>query len=478
MNQGTVSAVVVLAAGEGTRMKSATLPKVLHGFAGRSLLQHVLAAAEPLQPEQLAVVVGHRREDVVAHLQDVAAHALAIDQPDQRGTGDAARLALESLAALEGTLLILPGDAPLLTTATLSSLVAAHCAAGAAATLLTSRLTDPNGYGRVIRTADGDVERIVEHRDATPAERAVNEVNTSVYAFDAALLRGALARITADNSQGEYYLTDVIGLLVGDGQRIAAYTVDAAETAGVNDRVQLAAAHRLFDDRRLRELMLAGVTIVDPLTTWVDADVQIEADAVLLPFTDLHGATSIAAGAVIGPQSSLTDTTVGPRSVLERTVARQAGVGADVTVGPFAYLRPGTVLADGVHVGTYVEIKGSSVGSGSKVPHLTYVGDAEIGEGSNIGASTVFVNYDGVSKHRTVVGDQVRIGSDTMLVAPVEIGDGAYTAAGSVITEDVPAGALGVSRAEQKNVKDWVLRRRAGTGSAQAAERAQQETGE
>jgi bifunctional UDP-N-acetylglucosamine pyrophosphorylase/glucosamine-1-phosphate N-acetyltransferase len=473
--QTKVSAAVVLAAGEGTRMKSAALPKVLHGFAGRSLLGHVLAAVAPLNADHLAVVVGHRRDEVLEHLQDLAPEAIAVDQPQQRGTGHATRLALEALSAMDGTVLVVPGDAPLLTTRTLASLVAAHAAAGAAATVLTARLDDPTGYGRVIRTAEGDVARIVEQKDATEIERAVQEVNAGVYAFEAGALRDALGRVTPHNAQGEYYLTDVVGILVGDDRRVAAQAADAAESAGVNDRAQLAEAHRLYNARRVRELMLDGVTVVDPATTWIDAEVRIEADAVLLPGTDLHGDTHVAAGAVIGPQTSLTDTLVGERAVLERTVARQSQVGADVTVGPFAYLRPGTDLADGVHVGTYVEIKGSSVGAGSKVPHLTYVGDAEIGEGTNIGAATVFVNYDGVSKHRTVVGDHVRIGSDTMLVAPVEIGDGAYTAAGSVITQDVPPGALGVSRASQKNVEDWVLRNRSGTGSAEAAEAARQQ---
>jgi bifunctional UDP-N-acetylglucosamine pyrophosphorylase/glucosamine-1-phosphate N-acetyltransferase len=470
--QTEVSAVIVLAAGEGTRMKSTALPKVLHGFAGRSLLGHVLAAVTPLRPQRLAVVVGHRRDEVVEHLHELAPDAIAVDQTEQLGTGDATRLALEALSSLDGTVLVLPGDAPLLTTHTIASLVAAHTAAGAEATVLTARLDDPDGYGRIIRTSEGDVARIVEQKDATEIERAVHEVNAGVYAFEAAALRDALAQVTADNVQGEYYLTDVIGILVRDDHRVAAQVADAAESAGVNDRLQLAQAHRIYNARRLRQLMLDGVTIVDPETTWVDAEVTITADAVLLPGTDLHGDTRIATGAVVGPQTSLTDTVVGERAVLDRTVAKQAQIGAEVTVGPFAYLRPGTELAAGVHVGTYVEIKGSTVGAGSKVPHLTYVGDAEIGEGSNIGAATVFVNYDGVTKHRTVVGDHVRIGSDTMLVAPVEIGDGAYTAAGSVITEDVPPGALGVSRVGQRNVEDWVLRKRAGTGSAEAAERA------
>jgi len=467
-------AVIVLAAGEGTRMKSST-PKVLHRFAGRTLLGHVLAAVGPLGPARLAVVVGFAREAVTAHLAGIAPDAVPVVQAQQRGTGHAARLALDALdgsTALEGTVLVVPGDAPLLTAETLAGLVAAHD--GAAATLLTSELDDPTGYGRVIRDGSGTVARIVEHRDACPDELAVREVATSVYAFDAAALREALGRITTDNSQGEEYLTDVIALLVADGRRVGAITAPAAQTAGVNDQLQLTAAHRAYNERLLSAHMRAGVRVVDPATTWVDATVSLSPDVTLLPSTTLEGATVIAAGAVVGPQATVSDTVIGERAVLDRVVARQARVGADVTVGPFAYLRPGTELAEAAHVGTYVEIKNSTVGAGSKVPHLTYVGDATIGEHSNIGASTVFVNYDGVAKHRAVVGDHVRVGSDSMLVAPVEIGDGAYTAAGSVITNDVPPGALGVSRGQQRNVENWVQRRRAGTKSAEAAQRAQE----
>jgi bifunctional UDP-N-acetylglucosamine pyrophosphorylase/glucosamine-1-phosphate N-acetyltransferase len=303
----------------------------------------------------------------------------------------------------------------------------------------------------------------------------VAEVASGVYAFDAALLRDAVTRLRRDNAQGEEYLPDVVSILRADGHRVAAVIAPELETAGVNDRVQLAAAHHAYNLRLLEQHMRAGVTVVDPATTWVGPDVTIEADATLLPVTDLRGATAVAAGAVIGPMTTLTDTAVGPGARLDRVVAVSARVGADVTVGPFAYLRPGTELADGAHVGTYVEIKNSQVGAGSKVPHLSYVGDATIGEGSNIGAATVFVNYNGVEKHRTEVGDHVRIGSDTMLVAPVTVGDGAYTAAGSVITQDVPPGAMGVARARQRNVKGWVARRRAGTAADAAARAAQPE---
>jgi bifunctional UDP-N-acetylglucosamine pyrophosphorylase/glucosamine-1-phosphate N-acetyltransferase len=468
-----VVAVVVLAAGEGTRMKSRTLPKVLHGFAGRSMLGHVLAAAGPLGAERTVVVVGHRRDEVTAHLAGIAPEAVTAVQAERHGTGHAVRLALDAIEpGSVATVVVVPGDAPLLTGSALAALVAEHDASGAAATLLTSVLDDPTGYGRVIRGAGGRVVRVVEQKDGTPDELAVTEVATSVYAFDEARLRDAVTRLSTDNAQGEQYLPDVIGILAAEGERIAAVIAPAAETAGCNDRVQLAAAHRTYNQRLLEAHMRAGVSVIDPATTWVDADVTLEPDVVLWPSVDLHGATHVAEGAEVGPQVSLTDSTIGPRTRISRAVVISSVMGADVTVGPFAYLRPGTVLADGVHIGTAVELKNSEVGAGSKVPHLTYVGDATIGEGTNVGAATVFVNYDGVAKHRTLVGDHVRIGSDTMLVAPVTVHDGAYTAAGSVITQDVPAGAMGVARAAQRNVAGWVARKRAGSPSADAAERA------
>ncbi|MDT4960526.1 MAG: bifunctional UDP-N-acetylglucosamine pyrophosphorylase / glucosamine-phosphate N-acetyltransferase [Pseudonocardiales bacterium] len=454
-------------------MKSATA-KVLHGFAGRSLLGHVLAAAAPLGATHTVVVVGHSRDEVTAHLAEIAPAARAVVQEQQHGTGHAVRVALDDVPAeATGTVLVLPGDSPLLTPETLAAVVSAHTASGAAATMLTSVVDDPTGYGRVIRAADGSVARVVEHKDASAEERAVAEVSALVYAFDHAVLRDAVGRLSTDNAQGEQYLPDAVAILVADGRSVGALAADQTETAGVNDRVQLAGAHRAYNDRLLEAHMRAGVTIVDPMTTWLDADVVLEPDVTLLPSVDLHGSTHVAAGATIGPQVSLTDTTVGARACLDRTVATSAAIGADVTIGPFAYLRPGTVLADGVHVGTYVEIKNSEIGTGSKVPHLSYVGDATIGAHTNIGAATVFVNYDGVAKHRSVIGDHARTGADNMFVAPVSVGDGAYTAAGAVITEDVPPGALGRSSARQQNVAGWVVRRRPGTAAAEAAEAAQ-----
>ncbi len=454
-------------------MRSRTLPKVLHGFAGRSMLGHVLAATAPLEAAATVVVVGDRRAQVVAHLEDIAPDAVPVVQEAQNGTGHAVRVALEAVpAGAGGAVVVVPGDAPLLTPAALTALLAEHAASGAAATLLTSVLGDPTGYGRVLRAEDGTVTRVVEHRDAGEAERRVREVATSVYAFDEALLREALGRISDDNDQGEEYLPDVIGVLVGDGRRVSAVAAPADETAGVNDRVQLAAARAVYNRRLLEHHMRAGVTIVDPASVWLDAEVELAPDVTLQPSVQLHGATRVGEGAVIGPDTTLTDTTVGARSQLHRTVAVETVIGDEVTVGPFAYLRPGTVLADEVHLGTYVEVKNSTVGTGSKVPHLTYVGDADIGVHSNVGAATVFVNYDGLTKSRSVVGDHVRIGSDTMIIAPRQIGDGSYTAAGSVIVQDVPPGSMAVARARQRNVAGWVQRKRAGTPAADAAERA------
>jgi bifunctional UDP-N-acetylglucosamine pyrophosphorylase / glucosamine-1-phosphate N-acetyltransferase len=454
-------------------MKSRTVPKVLHAFSGRTLLGHVLAATEPLAAAHTMVVVGHGREQVVEHLTAIAPGSVPVVQDVQHGTGHATRLALDAVPAPDGGMVVVvPGDTPLLTGAVLAQLVAEHRAAGAAATLLTSVVGDPAGYGRVIRAADGAVVRVVEHKDAAPEELTIAEVATSVYAFDAALLRDALGKLSTDNAQGEEYLTDVIGILAAAGHPVAAVVAPEETTAGVNDRVQLAAAHRVYNTRLLEQHMRNGVTIVDPLTTWVEAAVTIEPDAVILPSTELCGDTHIESEAVVGPQASLTSTRVGAGARVDRCVAKEASTGPGVTVGPFAYLRSSTVLAENVHIGTFVELKQADVGKGTKIPHLTYVGDASIGEHSNIGAATVFVNYDGVAKHRTDIGDHVRIGSDTMLVAPVEVGDGAYTAAGSVITEDVPPGAMGVARARQRNVAGWVVRKRAGTAAAEAATRA------
>ena len=465
----TVSAVVVLAAGQGTRMRSAT-PKVLHELGGRSMLGHVLAAAEPLRAAHTVVVVGAGRAAVEEHLAAIAPHARAVVQEEQRGSGHAAAVALAAVPDVEGPVLILNGDAPLLRAETVASLVAAHRAAGEVLTVLTAEVGDPTGLGRIVRDGEGRVRAIVEESDADPEQRAVREINAGVYVGDAAAVRGALARIGEDNEQGEQYLTDVLAVLVADGLPVGgAPAADPDDVLGCNDRRELAARRRTLNDRVLDRLMVAGVTVVDPATTWVDVTASVAPDAVLRPGVQLQGGTSVAAGAVVGPDTTLADCEVGEGASVVRSHCLGAVIGPEVTVGPFSYLRPGTRLARAAKVGAYVETKNAEVGEGSKVPHLSYVGDATIGRDSNIGAATVFVNYDGVAKHRTAIGDHVRVGSDTMLVAPVTVGDGAYTAAGSVITEDVPPGAMAIARAHQRNVGGWVRRRRPGTPAAEAA---------
>ncbi|GAA1269837.1 bifunctional UDP-N-acetylglucosamine diphosphorylase/glucosamine-1-phosphate N-acetyltransferase GlmU [Sphaerisporangium rubeum] len=467
------AAVIVLAAGEGTRMKSAT-PKVLHELCGRALVDHMLAAARGLAPERLIVVIGHAREQVQAHLAASGPDARPVVQEEQNGTGHAVRCVLEAVGAISGTVLVTYGDTPLLRTETLAELLATHAGEGNAVTVLTAEVPDPAGYGRIVRDASGAVLAIVEDRDATPEQRAIREMNSGVYAFDGLLLADAVKRVSTANAQGEEYLTDVLAILRQDGHRVGAYVAaDHVEVEGVNDRVQLSFARRVLNDRLLEAHMRAGVTVVDPATTWVDVGVTIEPDTVLHPGTRLHGRTSIGAGAQVGPDTTLTGTTVGAGAVVRNAVCDGAEIGEGASVGPYAYLRPGAVLARGAKAGTYVELKNARVGEGSKVPHLTYVGDATIGEGSNIGASSVFVNYDGVEKHHTTIGDHVRVGSDNMLIAPVTVGDGAYTAAGSVITNDVPPGSMAVARSRQRNIEGWVTRRRAGTKSADAARAAQ-----
>nr|WP_281268311.1 bifunctional UDP-N-acetylglucosamine diphosphorylase/glucosamine-1-phosphate N-acetyltransferase GlmU [Williamsia limnetica] len=469
------TAVLVLAAGAGTRMKSAT-PKVLHEIGGRSLLSHALHAAADIEPDHLVVVVGHDREKVGAACADVAAtldrDVLTAVQEQQNGTGDAVRAGLASLPAdFDGTVLVTAADVPLLDGPTLRDLIAAHTTSPAAAvTVLTSTAADPTGYGRVLRTQDGAVTAIVEQKDATEQQRRITEVNSGVYAFDARNLRGALAELSPDNAQHELYLTDVVEIANRHSKVVRAkHIVDAALVAGCNDRLQLSDLGAELNRRTLARHMLAGVTIIDPTSTWIDVDVVIAADVTILPGTQLHGGTSIETDARIGPDSTLTDVTVGAGATIIRTQASESVIGAGTQVGPFAFLRPGSVLGDDGKIGTFVETKNSDIGRGAKVPHLTYVGDATIGEGTNIGASSVFVNYDGVNKTRTVIGKHCRTGSDTMFVAPLNVGDGVYTGAGTVLTQDVPAGALAVSGGKQRNIDGWVQSKRPGTPSARAA---------
>ncbi|KIF03075.1 bifunctional N-acetylglucosamine-1-phosphate uridyltransferase/glucosamine-1-phosphate acetyltransferase [Streptomyces sp. RSD-27] len=453
-------------------MKSAT-PKVLHEICGRSLVGHVVAASRELDPTHLVVVVGHAREQVTAHLAGIDAGVRTAVQHEQNGTGHAVRMALDELGGtVDGTVIVVCGDTPLLTGETLRALAATHEADGNAVTVLTAEVPDSTGYGRIVRDpATGAVTAIVEHKDATEAQRAIREINSGVFAFDGALLADALGKVRTDNSQGEEYLTDVLGILREAGHRVgAAVGSDHRQILGINNRVQLAEARALLNARLLERAMLAGVTVVDPGSVFVDVTVTFGQDALVHPGTQLLGDTHVGEGAEVGPNTRLKDTRVGAGARVDNTVADGAVVGDQATVGPFAYLRPGTNLGVKAKAGTYVEMKNATIGEGTKVPHLSYVGDATIGEYTNIGAASVFVNYDGEHKHHTTVGSHCKTGSDNMFVAPVTIGDGAYTAAGSVITKDVPAGALAVARGQQRNIEGWVARKRPGSAAATAAQ--------
>ena len=447
-------------------MKS-TKPKVLHDVLGLTLLDHVLTATAPLKAEKTIVIIGHGREQVQEHLTNSHPSLLTAVQDQQNGTGHAVKIALDALGELSGPVLVLAGDTPLLTTSdlqlTLSNL------SGKAASVLTAHLADPTGYGRIVRNPTDGLEQIVEHRDASEAQLLLTEVNSGVYAFDAKLLRESLAKLKTDNSQGEQYLTDVLGILRSEGFEVAAVATAEENILGVNDRRQLADAGAILRNRINNEWMLAGVTMVDPSSVWIDRTVVLESDVTILQNVSITGSSTIRGGSTIGPDCSLNDTVADQCATVVRTTSSGAVIGEGAHVGPYTYLRPGTVLGAGAKAGGFVEMKNANLGANSKVPHLSYVGDATIGEGTNIGAATVFVNYDGQEKHHTQVGSHVRIGSDTMLVAPLVIGDGAYTAAGSVITEDVPAGSMAVGRARQRNIVDWVLRRRPGSDSAKAA---------
>ncbi|MPV48692.1 bifunctional UDP-N-acetylglucosamine diphosphorylase/glucosamine-1-phosphate N-acetyltransferase GlmU [Pseudactinotalea sp. HY160] len=463
------AAVIVLAAGQGTRMRS-SLPKVLHAIGGRSLLGHVLAAGRSLGPDHLAVVVRHDRERVAAHVRELDPAAIVADQDEVPGTGRATQCALAALPAdLSGPVVVLAGDVPLLDEATLRGLLAEH-AAGNAVTILSTDAPDPTGYGRIVRDGDGQVTGIVEHRDASAAQLEITEINSAVYVFDAAILRSGLARIGTDNAQGELYLTDVIGQARADGGRVAAVrTLDAVVAEGVNDKAQLATLGAELNRRLLGAHMRAGVTIVDPTSVWVDVGVDLAPDCEILPGVQLHGATSVATGARIGPDTTLTDTRVGAGAEVVRSHVLDSRIEAGARVGPYAYLRQRVVVGPGAKIGTFVEAKNTRLDDGAKIPHLSYMGDATIGAGANVGAGSITANYDGVHKHPTVVGPQARAGSNTMFVAPVELGAGAYTGAGTTLREDVPAGALAVSTAGERIIEGWTRSRRPGTPSADAA---------
>lgn len=489
MSRQPIAAVIILAAGAGTRMNSAT-PKVLHSIAGRSLLNHAITAASELEPSRLVVVVRHERDRVAAEASAVAPHVLIADQDDVPGTGRAVYCGLSVLdaaavagavasggsgpAALstkaEGVVLVTSADVPLVTGELLASLTDGHGEGGNAVTMLTARVPDPGAYGRVVRGSEGEVLRIVEAKDASDAELAIDEINAGIYVFDAEALRTALGSVGRDNAQREMYLTDVVEIVRESGGRVGAFVApDAVATEGVNDRVQLAAAAQTLNRSILEKWMRAGVSIVDPSTTWIDADVTLAQDCTVLPGTQLLGATTIATGASVGPDTTLKDVEVGENATVIRTHGELSVIEPGATVGPFSYLRPGTVLGPDGKIGAFVETKNAQIGAKSKVPHLSYVGDAVIGESSNIGAATIFVNYDGVGKAKTEVGSHVRIGSDNTLIAPLTVGDGAYTGAGAIIRKDVPPGALARNSSPQQNIEGWVEARRPGTASAEAA---------
>lgn len=466
--------VVVLAAGGGTRMRSKTM-KVLHRIGGRSMIGHVLAAVEAVEPERVVAVVGHQRDQVGPHIAELLPDALLAVQEEQLGTGHAVRVALEALTAsgsvgpLSGTVLVAYGDTPLLEGSSLRAFAADHEAGQRAVSILSGIVEDPTGYGRIVRDPEGEVAAIVEQKDATSEQREIREINSGILAFDAGFLLEAIGRLGNDNAGGEYYLTDLVGHARDAGLTVGAFVLeDVVQTEGANDRVQLAALGRELNDRILRRWMREGVTILDPATTWIDADVELARDVTVLPGTQLLGVTSVAEDAVVGPDSTLADCEVGVGASVVRTHAQLAVIGAGATVGPFSYLRPGTTVGAAGKIGAFVETKNAQIGDGAKVPHLSYVGDAEIGEGANIGAGTIVANYDGVAKHRTVVGRHAKVGSNNTLVAPVVIGDGATTGGGTVVRGEVPSGALAVSAGPLRIIAGWVRRRRAGTAQADA----------
>jgi bifunctional UDP-N-acetylglucosamine pyrophosphorylase/glucosamine-1-phosphate N-acetyltransferase len=469
-----VAAVVILAAGEGKRMKSSR-SKLLHEIAGHSMLSYAVTAATTIQPEHIVVVVGHLREQVEAHLAEIAPHVLTAVQEEQLGTGHAVQVALGQLADLTGDVMVTMGDVPMLTGETLAALLLEHRTQQAAATVLTAQVPDPTGYGRILRDAEGTVTGIVEHRDADDTQREITEINSGIYVFDVAALRSALTELVPANDQGELYLTDVLSVVRDAGRPIGAYFIDDVwQTEGVNDRIQLSQMNAELNRRILERWMREGVTVVDPASTWVHGSVDIAPDVILLPGTSLEGATSVAAGAQIGPDTTLIDVEVGENAVVTRTQASLSVIGPGANVGPFAHLRPGTTLGSGGKIGTFVETKNARIGAGAKAPHLSYLGDAVIGEGANIGAGVIFANYDGLTKSTSTVGAHSFVGSNSVLAAPVEVADGAYIAAGSTITGDVGPGDLALSRSRQRNVPGWVARKRPGTKTARAAEAAQE----
>ena len=443
--------------------------KLLHEVAGKPMLSLAVSAAAALDPDNLVVVVGHQRDQVEAQLEKLSASVTTAVQDQQLGTGHAVACGLADLGDLSGEVVVTYADVPMLTGETLRELVAVHREELNAVTVLTASVDDPTGYGRIVR--DGEkVTGIVEHRDASEAQREIHEINSGIYVFDAATLREGLGALRTDNAQGEQYLTDVVHFAAQRAQRVGAFTVDDVwQTEGVNDRVQLARINAEMN-RRVRDAwMLNGVTMIDPTSVWIDVDVDLAEDVTLMPGVILQGATTIGTGAVIGPDTTLMDVEVGPGAEVVRTHGSFAVIGENATVGPFSYLRPGTILGSKGKIGAFVETKNAQIGEGAKVPHLTYCGDAVVDDGANIGAGTIFANYDGIHKATSHVGTNAFVGSNSVLVAPVDIGPGALVAAGSAITEDVPAGALGVARGRQRNVEGWITERRPESKQASAA---------
>ncbi len=459
-------------------MKSRT-PKLLHSLAGKPIVAHVLVTVRELGAEHVASVVRHERDLLAEAIQAEFPASIIVDQDEIPGTGRAVELALEALPAqFDGDVLVINGDTPLIDAETLASLVATHRASSVSATVLSAMLDDASGYGRIVREADGTLERIVEHRDATDEQRAVNEVNAGVYVFGAQDLRRHLSAIATDNAQGQKYLTDVIGVLRAAGSEVRAVRVSHPwKVEGINDRIQLSAAATTLNALIVQKWQRAGVTVADPASTWIDVTATLSPDVTLFQGTHILGATAVETGATIGPFTTLVDCEVGERATIRRTDATLAVIGAEAAVGPFAYVRPGTVLGSTGKIGAFVETKNAVIGEAGKVPHLSYVGDATVGEYSNIGAGTIFANYDGVNKHESRIGSHVRGGSNTVFVAPISIGDGAYIGAGTVVRKDVPSGSLAVTVAAQRNMDGWVESHRPGSDAARAASAARDDEG-